>query len=70
MGAKSKNTTWMGIAAILGSLTIVVNVLAGNAEFSMENIGVVITGISTGIGLLLAKDANVTGAGDNAVKVD
>ena len=70
MGAKSKNTTWAGIGGILAGLTLIVNMLAGEGEFSLTAAMTAIGLITAGITGLFAKDANVTGAGDSATKVN
>lgn len=64
--AKSWKTTMAGIGMILGALTLGINIVTGNAAPSMENITIILTGIGGGIGLITAKDATVTGTGDNA----
>lgn len=68
MGAKSKNTTWAGVGAILAGLTLIVNMLNEGA-FSFETVIAAVGMISAGVTGLFAKDSNVTGAGDGAEKV-
>jgi len=66
---KSWKTTVGGVAALLAALGLLGNMIAGNAEFSMENISIVMTAFGAAWGLFKAKDSNVHGAGDSATTV-
>lgn len=47
---------------LLGVLTIALSLLASHGKISANDAGA----IAGGVGLILAKDSNVTGVGDNA----
>jgi len=55
---KNPKTTLAGIGAILTAIGLVINGYANGAPIEWE---VVITSFITGVGLLLAKDWNVSG---------
>lgn len=57
---KNSKTTLAGIGAILTAAGMVINGLANNTPIEWS---IVVSSLITGIGLLLAKDWNVSGTG-------
>lgn len=55
----SPKTTWAGIAAIVAALSTAIAQYASGG-FAAINWGILVTGIVTGVGLILAKDFNVS----------
>lgn len=58
--SKNWKTTVAGAAAVLGAVAHLLNGFA-NGDWSMSSLTTDMTAISAGIGLLFAKDGNVTG---------
>ena len=58
---KSWKTTVMGILTILGALAVAGNALLDNDPATNPDMGALWVSIMAGIGLITAKDSNVTG---------
>lgn len=61
-------TTLAGITTILGAVALITKMLSTGA-FDSNTIGLAFTQLLTGVGILFAKDVNVTGAGADATAV-
>ena len=58
---KNWKTTGFGIGSILSGLGALVSLIAGDGPLTLESIGPILSAILAGIGLLRAKDKEVTG---------
>lgn len=65
---KNWKTTMAGILAIIGGITTIVYAII-DKQLTSSAITAAATAILTGVGLLFAKDYNVTGGGDTLVKL-
>jgi hypothetical protein len=58
-GITSWKTTAGGLAAILGGIGVIANMYA-TGGWDLHGLGTAVTGIGAGVGLLWAKDSNVS----------
>ena len=61
MNGKSWKTTLAGISMILTGITGAIAIATGQVEFSMTALTAVVGSIGGGLGLIFAKDKDVTG---------
>lgn len=59
--SKSWKTTLSGVGMILSALGIGISILTGKTDFSMEALAGIVGLVTGGIGLITAKDKDVTG---------
>lgn len=68
MKTKNWKTTLGGVAMILSGLALLGKMLADGTPLTVETLSPVGIALSGGLGLLKAKDHDVTGAGPTAVR--
>lgn len=60
-------TTAGGIASLLGGVTLLLNMLAGNDEFTTDQLSIALGLIGTGVAGLMARDADKSSQ-DNEIR--